>query len=285
MQAEPLRRVLAVHDLSGFGHTSLLAVIPLLNKLGIRVCALPTALLSANTDFPGYRWTDLSAQMEGLIRHWQELELSFDAIGTGFLASERQAELVAEAIHRLRGASTLVLVDPVMGDNGSLYKCFGPAMIPALRSLTALADVVTPNYTEAALLAGADPRSLAEEARILDWCRAIGELGPRRVIVTSVPGRDPQRLEVLYFSVAEDSLARFPFPSDGQPHPGAGDCFSALVLGGLVNGCQAGTAIRAAVQIMSRAIGIGIPPVSDWREGIWLEQVLSWDLRSYYHQD
>jgi pyridoxine kinase len=85
------KRILAVHDLSSFGHTSLMAFIPIMYRLGIRVCALPTAILSANTDFPNPLWIDFSGQIEPFADHWEALELRFDAVSTGFLASAEQA--------------------------------------------------------------------------------------------------------------------------------------------------------------------------------------------------
>ena len=39
-----VKKVVAVHDLSGVGHVSLMAVIPVLSSMGFQVCPLPTAL-------------------------------------------------------------------------------------------------------------------------------------------------------------------------------------------------------------------------------------------------
>ena len=284
MTAKQSKRILAIHDLSGFGHTSLMAVIPIMYRLGIRICALPTALLSANTDYPDPCWVDLSPQLEPFSRHWQELGLRFDAISSGFLSSAEQAAQVKEVILRLQHENTTVLVDPVMGDNGSLYGCFDAGIVDAMLELVSLADVVTPNFTEAALLAGADPKSSPGASDILAWCRKISASGPRHVIITSVPGSKAGSLEVQYYEAGATDLVRYPFATESGAHPGAGDCFSAFVLAGIVNGCGIRKAIQAAVEIMTRAISLGISPGSDCREGISLEQVLQWDLPRYYHK-
>ncbi len=278
------KRILAVHDLSSFGNTSLMAFIPLMYRLGIRVCALPTAILSANTDYPRPRWLDLSGQLEPFAEHWEELGLRFDAISTGFLASAEQAELVGRIIGRLRDADTLVAVDPVMGDQGRLYSCFGGSIVAAMRQLISAARIITPNFTEAALLAGADPTAGANPAEVLAWCRAIAVTGPRQIVVTSVPTADPNRLEVLHYDALADSLSRHPFAVSAGPHPGAGDCFSALLLAGRVNGHSLPASVRAAVEIMSRAI-LEVPPGADWREGIAVEHLMDWDLRGFFRED
>ncbi len=44
------------------------------------------------------------------------------------------------------------VVDPVMGDNGKAYATVTPAFIDRIGSLTAQADLILPNATEAALL-------------------------------------------------------------------------------------------------------------------------------------
>lgn len=50
----PVKQVAAIHDLSGFGRTSLSVVIPILSAMGIKVCPLPTAVLSAHSQYAGY---------------------------------------------------------------------------------------------------------------------------------------------------------------------------------------------------------------------------------------
>ena len=44
-----LKRVAAIHDLSGFGKCSLTVALPIISAAGIEVSALPTAVLSTHT--------------------------------------------------------------------------------------------------------------------------------------------------------------------------------------------------------------------------------------------
>ncbi|MBW6513278.1 MAG: pyridoxamine kinase [Candidatus Syntrophosphaera sp.] len=276
------KRILAIQDLSGFGHTSLLAEIPIMYRLGIRVCVLPTAILSANTDYPDAHWVDMDPHLERLAGHWKDLGLRFSAIHSGFLSSARQAGRIAGIIDQLRDEGTFVLVDPVMGDGGKLYSCFDAGIVRAMRELVGKADLITPNYSEAAWLAGADPSAGFDDATFLDWCRRISALGPRQIVVTSVPGDDPGRLEVRYFNSGDGTLKSYPYIIRGGTYPGAGDCFAAFVLAGVVNGYELTDSIRAAVEIMSLATGLEPSLGHDWREGIELEQVLDLDLEIYY---
>ena len=48
-------RVAAIHDLSGFGRSSLCNVLPILSTMGIQACPVPTAVLSTHSGgFDGY---------------------------------------------------------------------------------------------------------------------------------------------------------------------------------------------------------------------------------------
>ena len=43
------KKIVAIHDLSGVGRVSLMAVVPILSSMGFQVCPLPTAILSTHT--------------------------------------------------------------------------------------------------------------------------------------------------------------------------------------------------------------------------------------------
>ena len=48
-------RVAAINDLSGLGRCSLTADIAVLAAMGIEACPMPTAVLTSQTGYPGYR--------------------------------------------------------------------------------------------------------------------------------------------------------------------------------------------------------------------------------------
>ena len=147
------KRVAAIHDLSGFGKCSLTVALPILSAAGIEAAALPTAILSTHTGgISGYTYRDLTNDMRPIMKHWKSLDLKFDAIYTGFLGSFEQQEIVKEFFDMFRRDDNLILVDPVMGDNGELYTIFTREFAAGMRSLCEKADIIVPNLTEAALL-------------------------------------------------------------------------------------------------------------------------------------
>ena len=154
-------RVAAIHDMSGFGRCSLTVAIPVLSAMGVQCCPLPTAFLSTHTGgFQGFTFLDMTEEMPRVAEHWKSLGLTFSAIYSGFLGSERQIGIVADFIREFRTPGTVVVVDPVMGDDGQAYQTYTPAMCGGMARLAELADVITPNATEAAFLLGLDYREL-----------------------------------------------------------------------------------------------------------------------------
>ena len=63
MYANKVKKIAAVHDLSGAGRVSLTVVIPILSSMGFQVCPLPTAVLSSHTQFPHFSFLDLTDEM------------------------------------------------------------------------------------------------------------------------------------------------------------------------------------------------------------------------------
>ena len=168
------KKVLALHDLSGFGRSSLVPIIAVLSAGGHQCVPLPTAFFSTHTAIPNWVTTDLTSAMQGTIEQYDALGLRFEAVYAGFLGSADQIDRVREAAQRLKTPDGITLIDPVMGDNGKVYDTYTPEMCTRMRELCAIADIITPNTTEAAILMDWDPCSrprTAEEA--WEWLRAV----------------------------------------------------------------------------------------------------------------
>ncbi|MEG1500973.1 MAG: pyridoxamine kinase, partial [Clostridiales bacterium] len=186
-----IKKVAAIHDLSGFGRASLCAIIPTLSSMGVQVCPVPTAILSNHTGgFEKYSFLDLTDYLEEYINQWKELGLTFDCIYSGFLGSPKQIKIVEDFIDYFGNQDNLVVVDPVLGDNGALYSSMTKEMIQKMKKLISKADIITPNITEAAfLLDKVCPEQISNE-EIKLWLRDLAKMGPEIIIITSVPG-DP----------------------------------------------------------------------------------------------
>lgn len=269
------KRILAIHDLSGWGHTSLLAAIPIFYHYGIQVAALPTAILSTNTDYPGYVLDDQTLQMQATIRHWQSLGVTFDAIYSGFIGSPGQAELIADAIRKFRHQDTFILIDPVLGDAGELYKCYDEAMIEAMRALLPLADLITPNFTEAALLLGKPWNPLASPQESKELCLQLQARAAKNIVITSVPNPQPERTAV---AILTEDASYHVLDCEYLPavYPGAGDVFASILLAEIMCGKDLSSAAQTAVDFVHKGIQTSLQTGQDRRDGICLERILAW---------
>ena len=232
-----MKRAALLNDYSCFGKCSLSVSVPILSSFGVEAVALPTAILSTHTGgFDGYVVRDFTAEMEAFAEHWKQLELQFDCIYTGFFLSVKQIEFAMRFIRSFSGLDTLVIVDPVLGDNGRLYGCFTPDFVPAMRALASMAHVITPNRTEAALLAGLPLSS--EDTALLDALK-----NPVTVITSIESGS-----HIGYLARVEDvDVLRIEKEKAELTLHGAGDVFTSALCGEMLSGADTRTAlVRAA---------------------------------------
>ena len=117
------KKVAVINDMTGFGRCALAVALPVISKLKVQCCPVPTAILSNHTAYPSCYFDDYTEHMEAYIGEWKKLDLTFDGIGTGFLGSRRQIAIVKEFIQNFCREDTIVMVDPIMGDKIGRASC------------------------------------------------------------------------------------------------------------------------------------------------------------------
>lgn len=274
------KRVAAIHDLSGFGKCSLTVALPILSAAGIETAAMPTAILSTHTGgFSGYTYRDLTEDMRPFMKHWKSLGINFDAIYTGFLGSFRQLEIVKEFFEEFRTTDTIILVDPVMADNGELYSIFSPDFVVGMRALCQKADIIVPNLTEAALLLDepycAGPYSQAYIENIL---RKLTQLGPRKIVLTGVYFKEDHLGAATYDRTTDTKEYAFTTKIPGYYH-GTGDIFASALLGALLNGFSLNRSAAIAVNFTADSIRRSYKAKTDYRFGVNFEQCIPYFLK------
>ena len=249
------KKILIINDMPGYSKVAMAAMLPILSHMGHSVYNLPTALVSNTLDYGKFALLDTTDYMLQAIEVWKQLGFQFDCITTGFLAGARQVGIIRDFIESQKKEGLLVMTDPIMADNGKLYNGVTEETVDNMRRLIGVADVIVPNLTEAQFLTGlyvGEQALTREQARqVID---ALRDFGPRSVIVTS--GRDAQSGEHTvwgydhtageYFDVAYE-LIKVHFP-------GTGDMFSAVLVGGLLQGKPLQPAVRHAVHVLGKLI-------------------------------
>lgn len=267
------KRVAAIHDLSGFGKCSLTVALPILSAAGIETSALPTAILSTHTGgISGYTYRDLTEDMRPVMKHWKSLDIKFDAIYTGFLGSFEQLDIVKEFFDAFRQEDNLILVDPVMGDNGELYTVFTHEFAAGMRMLCQKADIIVPNLTEAALLLD-EPFHPGPytHAYIESLLRKLGTLGPQKVVLTGVYFKEDELGAATYDRTTDTIDYVFTQKIPGYYH-GTGDVFASALLSALLNDFSLIDAAAIAVHFTTDSIRRTYKAKTDYRFGVNFEQ-------------
>ncbi|MFA5498355.1 MAG: pyridoxamine kinase [Candidatus Cloacimonadia bacterium] len=268
-------RVAAIHDLSGFGRSSLTVIIPILSNMGLQVCPLPTAVLSTHTAYDGFKLVDLTEHLEDFIAHWEELGVSFDVIYSGFLGSANQICIVERFIEKFRRPDQLIVVDPVMGDDGELYKSFTEEMIGEMRKLIKYADIITPNITEAAMLLNREYPEQMTNDEAKEWCIELAKMGPKTVVITSVPSEpNSKSTSVISFDSEHKRFWKVSCSYIPAVFPGTGDGFTSVLIGSLTQGFSLPIALDRAVNFISIGIRSTFGFPHSEKEGILIEKIL-----------
>lgn len=272
MKTNPIKKVIAVHDLSGLGRCSLAAAIPILSVMGSQVCPLPTALLSSQTDgFENFTFHDMTGELVPYFEHMINSASPFNAFYSGFLGSSGQIEKVEYMLSRL-SPDTMVLIDPVMGDHGALYSTHDDSMVEGMRTLTRHAHIITPNVTEAFFLLGETPRESYDVECVEGLVRRLCNMTGAKTVVTGVELDDR-----IASAFSEDGReVSFTYnPHLKKHYPGTGDIFASILLGRLLQGKDFKSAVESAAgfvyDAMKYSMGFDYPA----REGVLLEAKLS----------
>ena len=181
-----MKRIASIQDVSCLGRCSQTVALPVVSAMGVECAILPTAVLSTHTSFPDFHCLDLTDQLLPVARHWKAQGVRFDALYTGYLASDRQVAVVLELLELLREEGTLLFVDPAMADHGKLYAGFGPEFPALMAQVVSKAQITVPNITEASLMTGLPYREDYDEAYVKALLRGVAALGAEKVVLTGV---------------------------------------------------------------------------------------------------
>lgn len=268
---EEVKKIVAIHDLSGLGRCSLTAAIPVISVQGIQVCPFPTAILSCQTGYTNFSFLDLANEMENYKKSLAENAFEFSGIYTGFLGSERQIDIVKDFINSQ--GDIFVLVDPVMGDNGEVYKTYTKNMCDKMKDLVSLANVVTPNLTEACILANIDYDTfIFTEGELLNISKKITRLGPKKIVITGIVQED--KIYNFAYESTKDSYFITECSYNGESFSGTGDVFSSVLCGRLMNNFDFNDAVNEANNFVKKCIDFSKKFVVDNKNGVIFEPLL-----------
>lgn len=241
---ERQKKLAVISDLSGYGRCSLTVTLPIVSTMKIQCCPVITSILSNHTGFSDYFMDDYTDKMPLYIEKWKNLNLDFDGILTGYLGSEKQIDIVIDFISHFKQKNTIVIIDPVMGDNGKTYHAFTPELCSKMGRLAEYACVLTPNITEACILTGTNYKEYGwTQNELVEISKKLVYKGAKDIVITGIK----QGSFLGNFVYHEDGTYRLLKNKQiGSVRCGTGDVFSSIIAGSCVQGQTLEKAVKKA---------------------------------------
>lgn len=266
------KRIACINDISGIGKCSLTVALPIISALKCQCCPLPTSVLSSQTGYPKYSFVDLTDSMPDFIDTWGELKQNFDAIYSGFLGSSKQIKIVEDLINE--NPNSFVIVDPVLGDNGVLFPVFNAEDVYEMKKLITMADLITPNITEANLLLGnvIDDFNYSDK-ELLDICESLANLGPRYVVITGY--EENSTINNICFDAYTKKFFKIGSQYNKVSFSGTGDIFTSIISALIVRNFTLEESVKIANDFIFESVNYTSQmEVYDRNDGILFEYFL-----------
>ena len=273
----PMKKVMAIHDLSCYGRASLTTIIPIMSAMEIQVCPMPTAILSTHTGgFGKPAMIDLSNFLDEGRQHWKKINLDVQCIYTGYLGNSEQSKIIKDIVKDFKKKETLFIVDPVLGDDGVLYSSLDNDMVVAMRELVKIADLITPNITEVALLLEKSFEEINDPIKIESCLYELVNLGAKMVVITSAPSlKGSDYLDTISYDSYKNEFTRVSIKKINKSYPGTGDAFASVLIGKFINGISLGESAKFASEYIGKSVELSSNYDYEAKEGMLLEKTLS----------
>ncbi len=265
------KKIAVINDFTGFGRCSLAVALPIISVMKLQCCPLPTSIFSNHTGFESFFFEDYTNRMESYIEEWKKLDLHFAGISSGFLGSKDQIRIVIEFFKYFAGQDTVVVVDPVMGDYGRAYPTYTKEMCLEMKRLVSYADILTPNLTEACILADVPYNEKMKRKEIHALAEKLSSMGPEKVVITGLI--QGGFIGNYCFERGQEGRIR-KVHRVGEQRSGTGDIFASIIAADAVNGVPFYDSVRKASLFIKRCIEKSIELDLPLTDGVCFEELL-----------
>lgn len=296
MQYQIPKKIAMINDIAGYGRCSTTVAVPVISAMKVQVCPVPTSVFSNHTGFSEHFMKDLTDELPSYLHMWEQLGFTFDGIYSGFLGSVRQVQMVIDFIQYSKKQNTppLAVIDPVIGDHGKPYRTITKEHCEAMKHLIRMADIITPNITEACILTDTPYRETGwtdDALRLL--AGKLHALGPSRIVITGmreennflnyISEKTPlfaeaqcakslcPKIQLIETHIKEEKFLQ---PSAGSPHHGTGDIFSAIIAADAAKGNDFASSVRRASRFVSECIRVSELLHIPEKDGVCVENLL-----------
>jgi pyridoxine kinase len=207
--------------------------------------------------------------MPHFITEWKKLGRKFDTISTGYLNTPEQIEFSADFIKTFGGGAKII-IDPVMGDNGRLYNSFSPETAKRMKKLAALADILTPNLTEACILTDTPFETSPSGEKLSEILKKLTAAGAGKIVITGIEERG--FIKNVIFS--DGNTGEYITEKNAPTRSGTGDLFSAIINACAALGIDFDLSVKIAADFVKEAAEISEKENTPKTDGAAFEPIL-----------
>lgn len=247
-------KILTIQDISCYGQCSITVALPVISAFGIETAVLPSAVLSTHTSgFTDFTVRDLTEDLPEIRKHWEKEGISFDAIYTGFIASQEQLDYIKDIINSRLKEGGLVFVDPAMADHGEFYNGFDQEFADAMGELCKLGDFILPNTTEACYILHKPWKETFSKEEMIEMAKELSQFTKRYVILKGYEN-DNDEMGMIVLDKEEDTLNIVYNDKVDYVSHGTGDVFASSFVGSIMLGKTPTSAAKIAGEFTKKAI-------------------------------
>jgi pyridoxine kinase len=244
--------LLSVQSHVAYGHVGNAAAVFPLQRIGVEVWPVHTVKFSNHTGYGEWRGQVFDAgQIRDVVSGIGQRGVlgECDGVLSGYMGGADIGGAILDAVAAVRRANPAAryCCDPVIGDVGR--GIFVREGIPEFMKTQAVpaADIITPNQFELDYLSG---RGSATVAAARDALKAVHDLGPRVVLVTSLHTSETPDDAIDLLASDDKGVFRLRTPKLPLSVNGAGDAIAALFFAHYLRSSDIGQALAQAASII-----------------------------------
>ena len=269
-----MKRVAVITDISGLGNCSGSANTAIISALGVEVCLIPTAILSAQTGF-GDVFIKVSENLSEYLDSLKKINPHFDVIYIGFIPNGEICDAASEFISHF--GESKILVDPISADGGKRFSFLNDDTYKKIAKLAFSADVITPNLSELCLLANGNFENIVSKpedeqfSEIFGLCQKVMLSKKKTVVVTGIDLGD----SIATLTADNSGYTITKNTKIGGSFSGTGDIFASVICASLANNGDIHTASQKAGDFIELVMRESLHQLPNRNYGIPYQKYLS----------
>lgn len=261
------KKILLINDMTGYGKVAISAMTPILVRQRMELFNLPTTIVSNTLNYGRFASIDTTEYMKEAVQIWKDLGFKFDAVATGFIANDAQADYILVLCKEQAEAGAMLFADPIMADNGKLYNSITKQRVEIMKKIVSIADYTVPNITEACFLSNTPYREDGFHIEELwEMTGLLHKIGAKSIIITGakIIESDENVKAVVGYDNKTDNFFKVEYDEIPVKVNGSGDTFSAVVLAEVLKGTTLENAVEKAVAFVKRLISDNMDIVGEY---------------------